>query len=95
MAAEKFIREKIIPNYSEDKLHEKFSGLNTKQNGFDPKFAEFLIENFHENFLIQDIYDYENENVTVNYFSEAYNKFNEVLKAFQTQKLEPTRIEIG
>ena len=87
LAAEKFIREKIIPNYSEDKLHEKFSGLNTKQNGFNPKFAEFLIENFHENFLIQDIYDYENENVTVNYFSEAYNKFNEILKSFPNAEI--------
>ena len=87
LAAEKFIREKIIPNYSEDELHEKFSGLNTKQNGFNPKFAEFLIENFHENFLIQDIYDYENENVTVNYFSEAYNRFNEVLKNFPNAEI--------
>ena len=87
LAAEKFIREKIIQNYSEDKLHEKFSGLNTKQNGFNPKFAEFLIENFHENFLIQDTYDYENENVTVNYFSEAYNKFNEILKSFPNAEI--------
>ena len=87
LAAEKFIREKIIPNYSENELHEKFSGLNTKQNGFNPKFAEFLIENFHENFLIQDIYDYENENVTVNYFSEAYNKFNEILKSFPNAEI--------
>ena len=87
LAAEKFIREKIIPNYSENELHESFSGLNTKQNGFNPKFAEFLIENFHENFLIQDIYDYENENVTVNYFSEAYNKFNEILKSFPNAEI--------
>ena len=87
LAAEKFIREKIIPNYSENELHEKFSGLNTKQNGFNPKFAEFLIENFHENFLIQDIYDYENGNVTVNYFSEAYNTFNEILKSFPNAEI--------
>ncbi len=87
LAAEKFIREEIIPNYSEDNLHERFSGLNTKQNGFNPKFAEFLIENFHENFLIQDIYDYENGNVTVNYFSEAYNRFNEVLKNFPNSEI--------
>ena len=87
LAAEKFIREKIIPNYSENELHEKFSGLNTKQNGFNPKFAEFLIENFHENFLIQDISDYENENVTVNYFSEAYNTFNEILKSFPNAEI--------
>mgnify|MGYP001623733949 FL=1 len=80
LAAEKFIREKIIPNYSEDKLHEKFSGLNTKQNGFNPKFAEFLIENFHENFLLLD-------NITINCFSAAYNRFNEVLNNFPNSEI--------
>ena len=80
LAAEKFIREKIIPNYSEDKLHESFSGLNTKQNGFNPKFAEFLIENFHENFLLLD-------NITINCFSGAYNRFNEVLKNFPNSEI--------
>ena len=80
LAAEKFIREKIIPNYSENELHESFSGLNTKQNGFNPKFAEFLIENFHENFLLLD-------DITINCFSGAYNRFNEVLKNFPNSEI--------
>ena len=80
LAAEKFIREEIIPNYSEDNLHERFSGLNTKKNGFNPKFAEFLIENFHKNFLLLDDF-------TINCFSGAYNRFNEVLNNFPNSEI--------
>ena len=102
LAAEKFIREEIIPNYSEDNLHERFSGLNTKKNGFNPKFAEFLIENFDEDFLIAKLNDLEYgdngidyfsaayngfEDDTINYFSEAYNTFNEILKSFPNAEI--------
>ena len=51
-SAEKFIRENIIGKFNQNEFHERFSGLETSKNGYIPKFAEFLIENYSPNFLI-------------------------------------------
>ena len=85
-SAEKFIRENIIGKFNQYELHSRFSGLETKKNGYHPKFAEFLKANYSPNFLITSNEDLEIDKL--DFFSQAYNRFNEILEAFPNSEIK-------
>lgn len=89
MRAKDFIQTKIIGKFSEVGLHERFSGLNTIENGYDPDFAEFLIKNFGPYFLILDDYEFE---IHRNLISKAYNNFSEIKKAYPNKVVSTNTI---
>lgn len=89
MRAKDFIQTKIIGKFSEVGLHERFSGLNTIENGYDPDFAEFLIRNFKSDFLILDDYEFE---IHRNLISKAYNNFSEIKKAYPNKVISTNTI---
>lgn len=89
MRAKDFIQTKIIGKFSEVGLHERFSGLNTIENGYDPDFAEFLIKNFGPYFLILDDYEFE---IHRNLISKAYNNFSEIKKAYPNKVISTNTI---
>lgn len=89
MRAKDFIQTKIIGKFSEVGLHERFSGLNTIENGYDPDFAEFLIKNFGPYFLFLDDYEFE---IHRNLISKAYNNFSEIKKAYPNKVISTNTI---
>ena len=89
MRAKDFIQTKIIGKFSEVGLHERFSGLNTIENGYDPDFAKFLIKNFGPYFLILDDYEFE---IHRNLISKAYNNFSEIKKAYPNKVISTNTI---
>ncbi len=89
MRAKDFIQTKIIGKFSEVGLHERFSGLNTIENGYDPDFAEFLTKNFGPYFLILDDYEFE---IHRNLISKAYNNFSEIKKAYPNKVISTNTI---
>lgn len=76
--ANEFIETKIIGRSSEAKIHERFNGLKTVENGYNPFFAKFLIRNFDDNFLKIEI----GTDSYANYIAEAYNRFNQIEEVF-------------
>ncbi len=89
MRAKDFIQTKIIGKFSEVGLHQRFSGLNTVENGYDPDFAEFLIQNFGPYFLILDDFEFE---IQRNLISKAYNNFSEIKKAYPNKVISTNTI---
>lgn len=53
--AMKFVEDKIIGKFNEGELHERFTGLDTKENGYNPEYAKFLRLNFDDKFMIKNI----------------------------------------
>ena len=85
--AETFIKEKIIYGYTQKELHERFSGLETLEKGYNPKFAEFLIENYSPTFLYKNL-SHEDEKHITNYLSQAYSNFDIILKAYPNAEIK-------
>ena len=77
-SAKNFIRTKIIGRFSENDFHGQFSGLETRKIGYVPDYAEFLIKNFTENFMIIEL-DYDE---FVSFFADSYNRFAEIRNAY-------------
>ena len=96
-SSEKFIRENIVGKFKQAQLHERFSGLETSNNGYNPKFAEFLKENYSPDFLIKDFFEnqedgegFELDETKINFFSQAYDQFNQVLEAYPNSEVKTT-----
>lgn len=76
--ANEFIETKIIGKVSGSMLHARFDGLKTVENGYNPFFAKFLINNFNENFLLIEV----DADTYFSYISDTYNRFEQIQEAF-------------
>ena len=80
--AKKFIEQNIIGKFGESELHERFAGLQTRENGFNPEYAKFLRINYKENFMIRYLYG-----LSKNLFAASYNRFSEIQKAYPNREV--------
>ena len=79
MRAKEFIETKIIGKFGQLPIHQRFTGLDTYSNGYNPMFAEFFIKNFGPDFLIKESLD---DFKDINFFAQAYNNFADVQKTY-------------
>lgn len=80
--AMRFVEDKIIGKFDEGELHERFTGLETKENGYNPEYAKFLRLNFDDNFMMKDFGGEE-----INYFASSYNRFKEIQEAYPNREV--------
>lgn len=74
----KFIEEKIIGKFDEQKLHENFTGLNTRENGCNSEFEDFLNKYFD---------DICNQDTNKNDLVAIYNFFKDIQKAYPNKRV--------